>query len=70
MPLSKGRTYLSGNRFVAVATEALGLRGDPTAAEVRLQQAQHGVQTALASLSWWRWGSLRGGARCWRLRWP
>lgn len=62
--------HLPCNRFIAVATEALGLRGDPTAAEVRLQQAQHGVQTALASLSRWRWGSLRGGARCWRLRWP
>lgn len=62
--------HLPSYRFIAGATEAFGLCGDTTTAEVRLQQAQHGVQTAFASLSWWRWASFTGGARCWRLRWP
>lgn len=62
--------HLPSNRFTAGATKALGLSGNTTAAEVRLQKAQHGVQTALAGLSWRRWASLTGGAHCWRLRWP
>lgn len=62
--------HLAGYRFIAGATEAFGLSGNTTAAEVGLQQAQHGVQTALASLSWWRRAPLLGGAHHWGLRWP
>lgn len=50
--------HLPSNGLIAGATEALGLGGDTTAAEVRLQQAQHGVQAALVCRCWWGLGSL------------
>lgn len=62
--------HLASNRFIARATEALGLGGDTTAAEVGLQQPQHGVQAALASWSWQGWGALVCGAHCWCLGCP
>lgn len=37
MPLFQGFTYLPSDRFIAGATEAFGLGGHPTAAEVGLQ---------------------------------
>lgn len=35
--------HLPSNRFIAGATETLGLGGNTTAAEIRLQQPQHGI---------------------------
>lgn len=40
---SQGGHHLPSNGFIAGATEALGLGGNTSAAEIRLQQPQHGV---------------------------
>lgn len=40
---AQSRHHLPSNRFIAGATEALGLSGNTPAAEVGLQQPQHGV---------------------------
>lgn len=50
---AKRSHHLPSNGFIAGATEALGLGGNTTAAEVGLKQPQHGVQAALVSWPWW-----------------
>lgn len=67
---AQSRNHLPSNGFIAGATESFGLGGNTAAAEVGLQQTQHGVQTALAGLPRWRRAALLGGAHRWWLRWP
>lgn len=61
---SQSSTYLPSDGFIAGAAEALGLGGNAAAAEVGLQQPQHGVQAALARRPWRGRGPLAHGA--WR----